>query len=242
MWFWIRGIASRLGLFLAISLSPAQGAERVSLELVLAIDVSVSVNDIEYRQELEGMALAFVDPEVVSLILNHQEGVAVLVTQWGGFAVSGVPMPWRVLRTEQDIAAFATGLRTMPRGNFGYLTAIGNAIIFAVNEIESNGFDGLEKKIDVAGDGRNNAGHNPVTAGALALARGITINGLAIGDSDPGLVEYYAQNVISGPHAFVEPATGFADFAEAFRRKLKRELSPKLADAGPWRNTAGLKP
>ncbi|MBK8161501.1 MAG: DUF1194 domain-containing protein [Rhodospirillaceae bacterium] len=67
------------------------------------------VNDIEYRQE--GMALAFVDPEVVSPILNHQEGVAVLVTQWGGFAVSGVPCQRRVLSTEQDIAAFATGLR-----------------------------------------------------------------------------------------------------------------------------------
>ncbi|MBK8161502.1 MAG: DUF1194 domain-containing protein [Rhodospirillaceae bacterium] len=98
----------------------------------------------------------------------------------------------------------------MPRGNFGYLTAIGNAIIFAVNEIESNGFDGLEKKIDVAGDGRNNAGHNPVTAGALALARGITINGLAIGDPDPGPVEY-AQNVISGPtpSSSLPPLCGF---------------------------------
>lgn len=227
---------------MVIGLTPALGAERVSLELVLAIDVSVSVNDIEYRQELEGMALAFLDPEVVTLILNHEEGVAVLVTQWGGFAVSGVPMPWRVLRSEHDVATFATDLRSMPRGNFGYLTAIGNAIIFAVNEIESNGFEGLEKKIDVAGDGRNNAGHNPVTAGALALARGITINGLAIGDSDPGLVDYYAQHVISGPHAFVEPATGFADFAEAFRRKLKRELSPKLAEGGAASSHAGLVP
>jgi hypothetical protein len=128
----------------------------------------------------------------------------------------------------------------VPRKNLGHLTALGSAMSFAIKEIENNGFEGIEKKIDVSGDGRNNVGPHPARAQALALAADITINGLVIGNAEEGLEEYFERNVMTGRNAFVEYAADFEDFAEVFRRKLKRELSPKLAKGSGSRQHAGL--
>ncbi len=212
------------------------------MELLLAVDVSTSVNDIEFNQQREGMAQAFRDAEVVELILNHRAGIAVRVALWGGFPSSKMPDPWRVLRSEDDIAAFADSLLDMPRENLGHLTSLGSAMSFAIKEIETNDFVGLEKKIDVSGDGRNNAGPHPRHAQEAARATDITINGLAIGNAEQGLEEYFERNVMTGSNAFVEYAADFEDFAEVFRRKLKRELSPRLAQGRPIRQHARLSP
>jgi hypothetical protein len=220
--------------------SPVLAKQPVSMELLLAVDVSTSVNDIEFRQQKEGMSLAFRDSEVVELILNHQAGVAVQVTLWAGFPSSDTPNPWRVLRSEQDISSFADSLLDMPRENLGHLTALGSAMSFAIKEIETNDFEGIEKKIDVSGDGRSNVGPHPAMAQARARAGDITINGLVIGNAEVGLEDYFERNVMAGPNAFVEYAADFEDFAEAFRRKLKRELSPRLADGATGRQHARL--
>ncbi len=210
------------------------------MELLLAVDVSTSVNDIEFRQQKEGMSQAFRDGEVIELILNHQAGVAVQVTLWAGFPSSSTPNPWRVLRSEQDISAFADSLLNMPREDLGHLTALGSAMNFAIREIENNDYEGIEKKIDVSGDGRNNIGPHPGLAQALARAGDITINGLVIGNAEEGLEDYFERNVMTGSNAFVDYAADFEDFAEAFRRKLKRELSPKLAKGSDYRHYADL--
>jgi Protein of unknown function (DUF1194) len=223
-----RGTASRL-LCLGLLAAPAGAIERVSTELVLAVDVSLSVNDIEYALQMRGMADAFRDPEIGALIAAHSHGVAVTITQWTGTYEAAQPIPWRVLRDEADTLAFGEILAATPRQEFGNYTGLGNAIAYSVHLIETNGLDGDEMKIDVSGDGRNNTGPEPRDTRLLALDGGITVNGLVIIDNDAGLAGYYTDNVIAGPGAFVIVAQDFEAFGDAFRRKLKRELSPKTA-------------
>jgi hypothetical protein len=127
------------------------------------------------------------------------------------------------------VRAFADRIAGVERRQLSNFTGIGHAIAFAADLIDANEFNGDERKIDISGDGRSNAGPAPSQMRLVAAARGITINGLAILDNEPGLADYYEANVIVGPAAFVVPAINFEAFAEAFRRKLKRELSPKVA-------------
>jgi hypothetical protein len=220
-------------LALAFLAGPSQAAERVSLELVLAVDVSLSVNDIEYGLQMQGIANAFRDAEIAALIASHERGVAVVMTQWTGTRNAKVPLAWRVLTDDASAVAYADAVARLPRAEFGNFTAIGHAISFAVELLETNGYRGDERKIDVSGDGQNNSGPEPSGARLEALAQGITINGLAITNNEPQLASYYAAHVITGPAAFVIRAEDFESFAEAFRRKLKRELSPKIARRGP---------
>ena len=203
--------------------------QRVSIELVLAVDVSLSVNDIEYALQMGGMAAAFRDKDVVALIGQHKHGVAVTMTHWSGTYEADQPVPWQLLTDETSVLAFAEMIRAAPRRALSNYTGLGHAIAFAADLIDSNGFDGDERKIDISGDGRSNTGPSPSKMRTAAAARDITINGLAIIDNDPGLASYYSANVIGGPASFVIAANNFEAFAEAFRRKLKRELSPKIA-------------
>ncbi len=224
----------------AFTAMPAQAAERVSLELVLAVDVSLSVNDIEYGLQMRGIAAAFRDAEIAALIASHERGVAVVMTQWTGTRNANVPLSWRVLIDAASAAAYADAVAGLPRSEFGNFTAIGHAISFAVELLETNAYRGDERKIDVSGDGRSNSGPEPSDTRLEALAQGITVNGLAITNNDPQLASYYAAHVIAGPAAFVIRAENFESFAEAFRRKLKRELSPKIARAKPGQVHAGV--
>lgn len=220
--------------------APAQAAERVSLELVLAVDVSLSVNDIEYGLQMQGIASAFRDAEIAALIASHERGVAVVMMQWTGTRNADVPLPWRVLTDDAGAAAYADAMARLPRAEFGNFTAIGHAISFAVELLETNAYHGDERKIDVSGDGRSNSGPEPSVARLEALAQSITVNGLAISDNDPQLASYYAAHVITGPAAFVIRAENFESFAEAFRRKLKRELSPRIVQHRSGQIYAGV--
>lgn len=227
LWSAARGRASRCLLLLTALSGPALANERVSIELVLAVDVSLSVNDAEYRLQMTGIADALRDPEVVTLIEGHEHGVALTMTQWSGTYNSNQPLPWQRVSDATSIMALADEIERKPRSEFGNFTAIGHAINFAVNAIHTNAFDGDELKIDVSGDGRSNAGPDPREARLAAY--NITINGLAITNSEPNLASYYASHVISGPAAFVITADDFEAFGAAFKRKLMRELSPKMA-------------
>jgi hypothetical protein len=217
MWSGASGRASRLAVLALLIPAPAHALERVSIELVLAVDVSLSVNDIEYQLQMSGIASALADPEVVALIGGHEHGVAITLTQWTGTYDSNTPLPWRRIREPDSVLALASEIRAMPRSEFGNFTAIGHAINYAIKLIETN-----------------NSGPQPAEARQTARAFGITINGLAITNSEPQLASYYASNVIVGPESFVVTADDFDSFGEAFRRKLKRELSPKVSMApGP---------
>jgi hypothetical protein len=228
---WFRRFALALAFALAAgsAAAPARAATPVSIELVLAVDCSVSVNDSEYLLQMAGIATALRRPEVRRLITDHADGVALTVMQWAGTAAVQQVVPWRLLRTEQDVARFAMEVERARRAPLSYYTAPGHAILGAMLLLERNEYAGYERKIDISGDGRRNTGPPPSEARALANAAGVTINGLAILKDDAGLAWYYEREIAGGPGSFVVSADTFEDFADAMARKLFRELSPRMS-------------
>lgn len=220
---------------------PVPAGEPVSIELVLGVDCSLSVNNVEYDLQMHGIAAALRNPAVIAAILAHDKGVAFALFRWAGVAEEEPAVGWRVLRTRDDIAATADEIEGLKSANVGYLTAIGEAVAQAMRFLADNGYDGLARRIDISGDGRSNAGREPAMMRNLATAAGITINGLAILTDDPDLARYYRQNVVAGSDAFVEPSLDYNAFRRAMLKKLLRELQPALSEAAPaLRRTARL--
>jgi len=209
----------------------AQQTQTVSLELVLAVDVSASVDDTEFRLQMNGIARAFRRPEIVAAIKQHPQGVAVALVQWGGWAELASELDWRLLSHEPSIFKFAADVEAVSRRHVGHLTAIGHAIEYATTQLEHNAYVGRRRKIDISGDGQSNAGAGVVGARIAALRKGITINGLAILTNEPKLFDYYRDNVISGPAAFVLRAESYDDFSDAMSAKLIRELTLQVASS-----------
>jgi hypothetical protein len=159
--------------------------------------------------------------------------IAVAYMEWGGPNSQVLIVDWHVIRDEASARIFADKLMSAPRGASGY-NSISNAIDFSVKLVENNAHDGTRKVIDVSGDGPNMNGRSLESARADALAKGFTINALAIrrpGSGRPGgpggmsLEDYYGQNVIGGPGSFVEIADETQPFALAARRKLLTEIA-----------------
>ena len=226
------GRALSVAACLLLCLSQPAAAHEVGLELVLAIDCSLSVSDPEYSLQMGGIAAALRDPEINALILEQPGGVALTVMQWAGTAKTRQAVQWSLLATQEDVEGFATAAAASPRPPLSYYTAIGHAIAAGVRLIADNDFEGREKKIDISGDGRSNSGPPPGVVKRLAIKSGITINGLAILTDDAGLAGYYAGEVSCGPGAFTVSASSYRDFAAAFARKLYRELLPRTARRG----------
>lgn len=229
----MKRLAIAVGVVLALIARPALAGQPVSLELVLGIDSSLSVNNVEYGLQMHGIAAALRNPAVIAAILAHDKGVAFALFRWAGVAEDEPAVGWRVLRTPADIAATADEIERVKSINVGYLTAIGEAVAQAMHFLSDNGYDGLARRIDISGDGRSNAGRDPAAMRALAVAGGITVNGLAILTDDSGLARYYRENVVAGPDAFVEPALDYNAFSRAMLKKLLRELQPALSEAAP---------
>ena len=206
----------------------AQGIP-VDLELVLAIDVSGSVDEREYALQMLGIAEAMRLPEVGALIASHKGGVALTLVHWSGGHINRQAVPWRLLYSGSDALRFADEVVAVHRTNWANQTALGYAIQYCVKLIETNPFIGRLRRIDLSGDGRNNSGIAPAIAREAALELNITVNGLPILDGDAGLGDYFTAFVAGGNNAFVITADTYADFARAFRTKLLRELSPPLA-------------
>ena len=226
-------LASFLGLAAACAGAPAASAEQpVDLELVLAIDTSSSINEEEFRLQLEGLAAAFRSPAVAKAVaVAGNRGVAVVLVQWAEVFDQEVVVPWTLIRDGVDALSFADRISVAPRLIKGGATAISSALEFSVDLIENNGFDGLRKVIDLSGDGRANHGPIPTLGRDRAVARGITVNGLAILNESPLLDRYFRNNVIGGGGAFVMVAKDWRAFEKAILEKLVREISlSPLAD------------
>ena len=221
----------------------AQAQAPVSIELVFAVDTSMSVDAFEYGLLMNGIANAFRTPEIVNLIGQH-DGVAVSIFQWSSEVDAQYAIPWHRLTGPASVSAFAAKVEKVERDPNRVFTGIGEAIDFGVRSIAENAFEGRQLKIDVSGDGRNNIGAPLSMPRQAANALGIVINGLPIlthtvtyitgkpthTDVDfYDLERYYREKVIQGPGAFVEIADDYDDFARAFLRKLLRELSPLVS-------------
>ncbi len=202
---------------------PARAQTPVSIELVLAVDTSLSVNNEEYALQMRGIANAFRSQDIIDLI-GLYDGVAVSLIQWGGWTSEKHTVPWQLLKSRASILEFAKQVEQTKRENVGYFTAIGTAIGAAMKSIIENEYAGKLRKIDVSGDGVNNAGPTPQSTRAIAEQLGISVNGLAIRTDLSILDDYYRANVIAGPGAFVITADRYTDFARAMHKKLKKEL------------------
>lgn len=214
-----------LGLIIVVFGSGVSRArESVDLELVLAVDVSGSVDGDEFALQMGGIAQAFRDPRVIQMIEKvTPRGVAVAVVLWSSSEWQFLAVDWRRIASGADARVFATVVDAAPR-EFTGNTAIASAIDFSVRQFTGNGYEGARRVIDVSGDGISNDGPDTAPARDRAVEQGITINGLVIVENNLPARKFYREKVIGGPGAFAMDARGFADFARVFLRKLLREL------------------
>lgn len=197
----------------------------VDLALVLAIDCSYSVDELEYNLQIGGLADAFRSTDVLSAIQSGPFGaISVAVVQWSSHNSQSTVVSWSKLSTIGEMRAFADQLATMPRMTDDGATAMAAAISFSAALHRANPYFATRQVIDVSADGRNNNGPNIGGARDRAVAQGITINGLAILLEDGTLDRYFSRDVIGGPGAFVEEANDYADYARAIKRKLVKEI------------------
>ena len=228
------------GLVLLLALVFAAGgvrAERVDVALVLAADVSRSVDEEEFRLQRDGIATALTDPKVLNAIRSGLHGaVAICFVEWSGVGQQLVVADWIVVHDLASAQQIAGIVRSAPRSFFGS-TAIGSAIDFSMRQLARAKHEADRRVIDVSGDGTNVSGPSVASARDAAVEADITVNGLAILSAFPnpfnpdhthppgGLEEYYRRNVTGGVGSFVTVVEGFQTFAEAMINKLIREIA-----------------
>jgi hypothetical protein len=209
----------------------------VDVELILAVDVSRSVDPEEQELQYAGYEAAFRDRRLIEGIMGGPVGaIACMMFTWSDWHIQNVVVPWKKLDSPTTANEFADAIAAAPRQTWLY-TSISGAIDFAVGQF-GQGFEGTRQVVDISGDGVNNSGRPVAAAREEALARGIVLNGLAVLDRQPSpfaqtaglppLDEYYRDQVIGGPGAFLVVAEGFSAFEAAVRRKIIREIA-----AGP---------
>ncbi|MHB2166615.1 DUF1194 domain-containing protein [Alsobacter sp. R-9] len=209
------------------------GAEEVDVELVLAVDVSYSMDPEEQALQRQGYIEALRSPEIHAAIRKGVNGkIAVTYMEWAGSASQDVIVPWMVIDGPASAEDFISRLVDRPTRRL-YRTSISGAIDFAVPLIENNGYHGLKQVIDISGDGSNNQGRPVTIARDDAVARGITINGLPVMLNRPNfgypeverLDEYYSDCVIGGPGSFMIPIRERNQFIDATRTKILLEIA-----------------
>ncbi|MBO0335303.1 DUF1194 domain-containing protein [Sneathiella sp. CAU 1612] len=200
-------------------------ADEVDMQLVLAIDVSSSVNYDEYNLQMRGFANAFRDDLVIEAIAAGPRGmISIAATHWAGLGEQKMIVDWRTIATPEDAHEFAKQLDNVPR-TFPYGgTAIAGALDHAFSLFSRDRNISIRKVIDISGDGVVSIGRPPETTRDRIVASGVIINGLPILNDEPELDRYYRERVIGGIGAFTEPATGYEDFARAIAIKLAREI------------------
>jgi hypothetical protein len=221
-----------VGLSLAVASLPAQALE-VDLELVLAVDISRSVDDEEAQLQRQGYMQALTDKRIIDAISSGALGrIAVTYIEWAGSQYQQTVVEWAVIDGPDSAKAFALKISDAPRVAEMW-TSISGALIYGAAKFDNNGYEGKRRVIDVSGDGRNNSGPDLAGIRDAVVKRGIVINGLPIMSERPNfgrpperdLDIYYEQNVIGGPGSFMVPAHDFPDFARAVRTKLIKEIS-----------------
>ena len=215
----------------------ARAAEPVDLLLVLAADVSRSVDAGKFQLQREGYAAAVANPRVLDAIHSGRNGrIAILFLEWSGLGNQKVVIDWTIVDGPKAAQAFGDRLLESPR-SFADRTSISGGIDAAVAQLARAPFEGQRRTIDVSGDGTNNAGRDVTLARDEAVAQGVTINGLVILSATPlpwnpdhtnppgGLDHYYRNNVVGGPGAFVLVAKDFDSFGEAIIEKMIAEVA-----------------
>jgi hypothetical protein len=198
----------------------------VDLQLVLAVDVSGSVNEARFELQKRGYVAAFRDPRLLQAIQSGTaQTIAVTMLQWTGPQLQVQVVPWRLISSEASMHAVADAIEAVPRQLFGGGTSISGAIDYGTSLFAAAEGQGGRRVIDISGDGSNNRGRPASAARDDAVKAGISINGLPILALDPDLDQYYLHNVIGGPNAFVVAAASYETFADAILKKLVTEIA-----------------
>lgn len=206
--------------------APAR-ADPVDVALVLAVDVSASVDAAEYVLQHEGIARALESPQVVAAITGgRHHAVDVLVLEWSDRDKQAVTVDWTRVSDQASAAGFAAKLRAGTRSSNG-LTAIGDALLAAASALKRLDDAPDRRIIDVSGDGMANIGPPPGEVRDALVAQGMTINGLAILATEPWLDGYYDANVVGGAGGFLIQVENFQSFATAIQQKLLAEISAR---------------
>ena len=209
----------------SVFLSLAVPADACELSLLLAVDVSGSVDSREYSIQMNGLADALRNGVIADALVQQQAYVALM--QWTGSSRQRVTIDWTQLLSHLDVLNFADRVDNDPRIWRNYSTAIGEALTAA-----HLAFEDVEpckrRVIDVSGDGVSNEGIEPHHPRASIDANAITINAIAIETDATDLTAYFFENVIAGEGAFVATARGFKEYPEQIRRKLQREVLDRV--------------
>jgi hypothetical protein len=215
---------------LALAQTAPAGPE-VDVALVLAVDISFSMDLEELALQRDGYVQAMRSPEVKQAISKGAVGrIAVTFVEWAGLQAQFVVIPWMVIDSAEAAEAFAEKLAEAPTRR-GRRTSVSGAIDLGVKMLAESGVMPLKKVIDISGDGPNNEGRPVTEARAEALAKGITINGLPVMLKPPGYFDigdldvYYEDCVIGGPGSFVIPIKEKPQFRDAVRTKLVLEIA-----------------
>ena len=218
--------AMALLVLLTLMLAPVRAGDiKVAMELVLAVDVSSSVDRREFDLQVSGYVNAFRDPDIhAAIAAQGPGGIAVTYVEWSSRFEQVQVVDWMQVEDKDGAMAFADAISRNANQARSSGTALGEAVIFSVDLIQSNRFNGARRVVDVSADDRYNAGSSPTYAQGVARRAGVQVNGLAV-DPTGVLTGYFERNVIAGPGAFVMQANGYDDFGRAIKLKLLRELS-----------------
>lgn len=202
---------------------PAQACE---VALMLAVDVSGSVDSKEYRVQMDGLASALVDRSVMGALIEGKVQLALM--QWTGSGRNRVVINWKEMASEVDVVTFADQVVAEPRLWRNFSTAIGEAMALSLAYFAQVP-DCKRHVVDISGDGRSNEGRLPRDLWEELAEAEVTVNALAIEQSVPMLTEYFENEVIMGPGSFAVTANTFEDYPEQMVRKLYRELTKVIA-------------
>jgi len=212
-----------LGATIAAASSVAAAPE-CRLALVLAIDVSASIDADEYRLQQNGLAAALTSQDVQNAILGGSGHVAIAVFEWSGRQQHKTIADWTILSSQQSISGVAAQIVASDYNPKRHATSLGHSIMESGRILEKAP-QCARRVVDISGDGVNNDGFGPDIAFEIARLENVTVNGLAIEADNPNLARYYSTHVARGPGSFVERAADFEDFERAMTLKLFREIS-----------------
>lgn len=220
-----------------IGLAAPAGAAECRLALLLGLDISSSVDAQEDALQRGGMVAALTAPEVVQAFFAVDAPVALGVFEWSGRYNQEVILDWTLIDSRAALVTAAETIAASKRSYNEFPTAMGEALIFAA-EMMARGPSCLHRTVDVAGDGENNEGDGPQLAYADPVFDSITVNGLVVANAadfqtEDRLTQFYADQVLHGPSAFMVVADGFDDYERAMREKLERELGVAMIGLGP---------
>ena len=209
----------------------------VDLQLVLAVDVSRSIDEVEAELQRRGYIEAMTNERVIDAILSGENKcIAVCYTEWAGTHYQMVVIDWTVIGSAAAARRFAEKLSEAPRTSQSW-TAVGAALAHAGQRFDGSGYSSRRRVIDISGDGRTNDGPPAELVRDKLVAQGIVVNGLPVmmnrtnfgRPPDLMLDKYYEENVIGGPGSFMIVADTFDQFGRAVRNKLVREVSGRAA-------------